>query len=114
MTSTHISLETSVGIGLKSTATAGGSRSELEALQKKMTGLIDKLKEAAHDRSPGAKERLKLLQLAIEACQMQIEQLMNANAQKAAKKEEKAMEARATKESKNTTTELGTQVDTHA
>jgi len=86
----------------------------MEALQKKMTGLIDKLKEATHDRSPGAKERLKLLQLAIKACQMQIEQLMNAAAQKTAKKAEASADSSATSDRKGDTNAMGAQIDTHA
>jgi hypothetical protein len=114
MTTIHISLTTPVAIGVKSAATGGGSRNEIEALQKKMTDLINQLKEAAHDRSPGAKERLKLLQLAIQACQMQIDQLMSTAAQKAAKKAKESAESDAASDSKHTTSALGAQVDTHA
>lgn len=110
----HVSLKGTAAAGPASTDTAAGSRTELEALQKKMTGLLKQLKEASHDRSPGAKERLKLLELAIRACQMQIEQLMNAEAQKAAKKAEEAAESRASKDDKRTTAMIGAQIDTHA
>ena len=112
MTSMHVSLRsvTSGNVG----NTAGGSRSELEDLQKKMTGLIKELKEAANDQSPGGKERLKLLQLAIQACQMQIERLMNAEAQKAAKKDQLSADSGAASDRKHNTIGLGEQIDTHA
>jgi hypothetical protein len=90
---------------------AGGSRSELEALQKKMTGLVKQLKDASQDTSPGAEKRLEMLQLAIEACQMQIEQMLHAEAQKAAKKAEAGAPAGT---GRSATDMLGTQVDTQA
>ena len=118
MTSVPISLKTNGASGMANTGMAGGSRSELEALQKKMTGLIKQLKEASHDTSPGAKERLKLLELAIKACQMQIEQLMNADAQKAAKEAAKKAEESAQPDAANGASSSigipGAQIDTHA
>lgn len=111
MTTIHVSLKGTAAAGVPSTDTAAGSRTELEALQKKMTGLMKQLKDASHDTSPGAKERLKLLELAIRACQMQIEQLMNAEAQKAAKKTEDAAEA---KDARRATGAIGALIDTHA
>ncbi len=114
MTSIHVSLKGTAAAGAASNDTAAGSRTELEALQKKMTGLIKQLKEASHDTSPGAKERLELLELAIRACQMQIEQLMNAEAQKAAKKAAEAAESKASKNDQRVTGTMGAQIDTHA
>jgi archaellum component FlaC len=111
MTSIHVSLKGTAASGAGSPSAAGGSRSELEALQKKMTGLVKQLKDASQDTSPGAKKRLEMLQLAIEACQMQIEQLMHAEAQKAAKKAEVAAPAAA---GRSATDMLGTQIDTQA
>jgi hypothetical protein len=114
MTSIHVSLKGTAAAGVGVTSAAAGSRTELEGLQKKLTGLINQLKEASHDTSPGAKERLKLLELAIRACQMQIEQLMNANAQKEAKKAEKAAESSAANDARRATGAMGAQIDTHA
>lgn len=117
MTSMHVSLTGTAARGVTMTDTPGGNRSELEALQKKMTGLLKDLKEAAQDQSPGAKERLKLLQLAIQACQMQIEQLMNAAAQKAAKKAAEAAQEQAGKQAGRRTganEATGSYIDTHA
>ncbi len=82
-----------------------------------MTGLIKELRDASQDTSPGAKERLKLLQLAIQACQMQIEQLMNAAAQKAARKPEASTHSSATSatsDRKSAGSAMGAQIDTHA
>lgn len=114
MTTMHVSLKGTAAAGAARADTAAGSRTELEALQKKMTGLIKQLKDASQDTSPGAKDRLKLLELAIEACQMQIEQLMNADAQKAAKKAEEAAKSRASNDDKRATAMIGAQIDTHA
>lgn len=117
MPSMHVSLTGTAARGVTMTDTTLGNRSELEALQKKMTGLLKELKEAAQDQSPGAKERLKLLQLAIQACQMQIEQLMNAEAQKAAKQAAEAAQDSASKQAQRRTganEAAGTRIDTHA
>jgi hypothetical protein len=114
MTSIHVSLKGTAAAGAGAIASAGGSRSDLEALQKKLTGLIKQLKDASQDTSAGGKERLKLLELAIRACQMQIEQLTNAEAQKAAKKAEEAAQSGAARDDRRTTGAIGAQIDTHA
>lgn len=49
-----------------------------------MGELMKELRDATKDTSPGAKERLKLLQVQIQAVQTQIQQLLSADAQKAA------------------------------
>ena len=70
-----------------STVAAGGAsngNSAIAGLQKKMGELMTKLRDATKDTSPGAKERLKLLQVQIQAVQTQIQQLQSADAQKAA------------------------------
>ncbi|WP_426197466.1 hypothetical protein [Massilia sp. DWR3-1-1] len=48
-----------------------------------MAALMKEMKDASADRTPGAKERVELLQVRIQACQMQIEQVQAAAAQKA-------------------------------
>ncbi|MBJ7309660.1 hypothetical protein ACFOLJ_03595 [Rugamonas sp. CCM 8940] len=45
---------------------------------------MTKLRDVSKDTTPGAKERLKLLQVQIQAVQTQIQQLLSLDAQKAA------------------------------
>lgn len=63
---------------------AGDSSSAIAALQKRQLELMKKLQEASKDTSKGAKERLELLQVEIQAVQMQIQLLVAAAAEKAA------------------------------
>ncbi len=101
-----------------SSASTGGalsSNSAIEVLQAKMGDLMKKLREATQDTSPGAKERLKLLQIQIQALQTQIQQLQSAAAQKAALEQLKhQQELAATEKKKSHDATVGSIVDTVA
>ncbi|MES2160949.1 MAG: FlxA-like family protein [Pseudomonadota bacterium] len=91
------------------------SNNAIEVLQAKMGDLMKKLREATQDTSPGAKERLKLLQMQIQALQTQIQQLQSAAAQKAALEQlKRQQELAAAEKRKSNDTTLGSVVDTLA
>lgn len=103
-----------VGSGAGTSSTSSGTNA-IEVLQAKMGDLMKKLREATQDTSPGAKERLKLLQMQIQALQTQIQQLQSAAAQKAALEQLKHQQELAAAEKKKLTdTTLGSVVDTLA
>lgn len=76
----------SVGSGTITAAAGNGSDSSsaIAALQKRLVGLMKELRDVSQDTTPGAKEKLKLLQIQIQAVEMQIQQLQALDAQKAA------------------------------
>lgn len=69
MTSIQVSMKTTAARGASGASTA----SDLPGLQKKMVALMKDLQDASQDMSPGAKERMKLLQVQVQACAMQIQ-----------------------------------------
>ncbi len=81
-----------VGSSAVAAGGASGGSSPIAGLQKKMGELMIKLRDATRDMSPGAKERLKLLQVQIQAVQTQIQQLQSLDAQKAALEQLKQQE----------------------
>lgn len=111
MTSIHISVKTIA-------ASTAGTASDLPGLQKKMAALMKDLQDASQDISPGAKERMKLLQVQVQACAMQIQQLESAAAQKALLKKAAepahAQPIAAGKAAPDVTSTLGSQIDTKA
>ncbi|NVD74279.1 hypothetical protein D0T24_01985 [Duganella sp. BJB480] len=108
-----------LGSSTAAASSASGGNSAIEVLQAKMGELIKKLRDATQDRSPGAKERLKLIQIQIQALQTQIEQLQSQAAQKAAleqlkHQQEQAASAKRQRASKDASATVGSVVDTTA
>lgn len=104
-------------VGAVGAGGASGGNSAIEVLQRKMGDLMKKLREATQDQSPGAKERLKLLQIQIQALQTQIAQLQSAAAQKAALeqlKHQQELAAADARKAKSSEATVGTVVDTTA
>ncbi len=102
-------------VGSSTSSSASSSNNAIEVLQAKMGDLMKKLREATQDTSPGAKERLKLLQIQIQALQTQIGQLQSAAAQKAALEQLKhQQELAAAEKKKSNHATVGSIVDTVA
>ena len=70
------------------------------------------MKDATADRSPGAIEHVKLLQIEIQACQLQIQRLQQQAAQDAARKTVQAASTDAPAKAGSGT--LGAHIDTTA
>ena len=113
MTSMHVTLKKNVA---SSAGEAAGNPADLAGLQKKMTALMEALEEASKDMSPGAKERIKLLQMQIQACEMQMQQMRQLQADAAQqallKKHHEAPDGRVMPTVKDVTSPLGSNIDT--
>lgn len=110
MTSMHVTIKTGAS---GTTAAAGSSPTDMAGLQKKMVALMKELEDASKDTSPGAKERIHLLQVQIQACEMHLQQLQAAEAQKALVKQTAAASDQREK-ARDVTSPLGAHIDTQA
>lgn len=88
MASISVSTTSIASSGTTSSASGGASSSAstIEALKKKLISLQNDLREAASEQTKAGMQKAKLIQMQIQVTQAQLQQLIQQQAQEAAKK----------------------------